>query len=77
MDEELYNCQHCGTPTKGKVIGMVGKKVVKEMCQGCKDYIGSPAAQQEGATMNNRIEMEQKYKSEQIQIGQNDGSRNK
>ncbi|HUX47302.1 MAG TPA: hypothetical protein VMV58_04750 [Desulfosporosinus sp.] len=61
--EELYNCQHCGTPTKGKVIGMIGKKVIKEMCQACKDYIGSPAAQQEGATMNNRFEMERKHKA--------------
>lgn len=66
MENELYNCQHCGTPTRGKVIGMVGKKSVREMCPGCRDYIGSPAAQQEGATMNNRIEMERLYKQKQI-----------
>ena len=64
MSEELYLCPHCGTPTKGKVIGMVGKKVVKEMCKGCEDYIGSPAAQQEGASMENRFEMERKYEAE-------------
>lgn len=63
MSEALYPCPHCGTPTKGKVIGMIGKKVVKEMCKGCEDYIGSPASQQEGATMNNRIEMERKHKA--------------
>ena len=67
MDLELYNCQHCGTPTKGKVIGKVGTKDIKEMCQGCKDYIGSMAAQQEGATMNNRIEMERKCHGRQNQ----------
>ena len=63
MSEELYPCHHCGTPTKGKVIGMVGKKEVREMCKGCEDYIGSPAAQQEGATMKNRFEMEQRLRS--------------
>ncbi|HDY88654.1 MAG TPA: hypothetical protein ENH82_11170 [bacterium] len=57
---ELYNCHHCGTPTKGKVIGFVGKREIREMCQGCEEYIGSPAAQQEGATMGNRIKMERK-----------------
>lgn len=57
----MYPCPYCGTPTEGRVIGMVGKKVAKEMCQGCKDYIGSPAAQQKGATMQNRIEMERQY----------------
>ena len=63
MMGELYPCPHCGTPTKGRVIGMVGKKVTKEMCKDCEKYIGSPAAQQEGATMNNRFEMERKYKA--------------
>lgn len=58
----MYVCPHCGIPTNGKVIGMIGKKVIREMCQGCKDYIGSPAAQQEGATMKNRIKMEQALK---------------
>ena len=58
----MYLCPHCGTPTTGTVIGMVGKKEIKEMCQACEDYIGSPAAQQEGATMDNRIEMEQLLK---------------
>lgn len=53
----MYVCPHCGTPTEGKVIGMMGKKVTREMCQECRDYIGSPAAQQEGATMKNRREM--------------------
>jgi len=62
--EELYNCPHCGTPTKGKVIGAIGTKLIKEMCQGCKDYIGSPAAQQEGATMNNRFEMERRIEEQ-------------
>ena len=69
MSEKLYPCPHCGTPTKGKVIGMIGKKVIKEMCQGCEDYIGSPTAQQEGATMNNRFEMERKYKTKQALEG--------
>ena len=55
---KLYPCPHCGVPTTGSVIGMIGKKVVKSMCQACEDYIGSPAAQQEGATMDNRIRME-------------------
>ena len=54
----LHICPHCGMPTKGKVIGMIGKKVVRKMCQACKDYIGSPAAQQEGAAMKNRRAME-------------------
>lgn len=58
--EELYCCPHCGTPTTGRVIGLMGKKPVKTMCKECEEYIGSPAAQQEGATMNNRIEMERK-----------------
>ncbi len=53
----MYACPHCGTPTNGKVIGMVGKKEIKEMCQGCEDYIGSDAARQEGATMQNRFKM--------------------
>lgn len=59
---KLYNCSHCGTPTKGKVIGMIGKKVIREMCRGCEEYIGSPAAQQQGATMGNRIEMERRFR---------------
>ncbi len=57
-----YACPYCGTPTTGRIIGMKGKKLIRTMCQGCENYIGSPAAQQEGATMQNRIEMEQKYK---------------
>lgn len=59
---ELYPCPHCGTPTTGKVIGLIGKKPVRTMCQECEDYIGSPAAQQEGATMDNRIEMQKAFK---------------
>lgn len=66
---ELYACPHCGTPTKGKVIGLVGKKEVRTMCKGCEDYIGSPAAQQEGATMNNRLVMERKYKQSPLRQG--------
>ena len=60
--KKLYPCPHCGIPMTGKTIGLIGKKPVREMCQACEDYIGSPAAQQEGATMNNRIEMERKFK---------------
>lgn len=60
---DLYPCRHCGTPTKGKVVGMIGKTDVREMCKACENYIGSPAAQQEGATMNSRIKMERKYKA--------------
>ena len=60
---EMYVCPHCGTPTKGKVIGMMGKKVIREMCQECSDYIGSPAANLPGATMKNRREMQKKYKA--------------
>ncbi|MEE9302883.1 MAG: hypothetical protein V3U84_03765 [Thiotrichaceae bacterium] len=74
MSEELYACPHCGTPTKGRVIGMIGKKVVKKMCQGCEDYIGSPAAQQEGATMSNRFEMERKHKAKQRKEADNERS---
>lgn len=61
--ERLYPCPHCGTPTKGRIIGLNGPKPIKTMCKGCEDYIGSPAAQQEGATMNNRLEMERKLKT--------------
>jgi hypothetical protein len=35
---------------------MMGNKYIREMCQGCKDYIGSKAAQRPGATMKNRQE---------------------
>jgi len=59
---DLYACPHCGVPTTGRVIGMVGNKVIREMCQACENYIGSPAAQQEGATMQNRIKMERDWK---------------
>lgn len=69
MSDELYLCPHCGTPTKGRVIGMIEKKIFKEMCKGCEGYIGSPAAQQTGATMNNRLEMERKYIAEQALKG--------
>ncbi len=62
MSKELqYNCPHCGKPMAGTVIGKVGNKISYEMCQACEDYIGSPAAQQKGATMKNRIEMQRKY----------------
>lgn len=54
-----YACPYCGTPTTGQIIGMKGKKLIRTMCQGCENYIGSPAAQQEEATMQNRIKMEQ------------------
>lgn len=64
-----YCCPHCGIPTTGRVIGMIGKKVIREMCQACEDYIGSPAAQQEGATMNNRIEMERLFRDKQTPQG--------
>ena len=59
--QKLYPCPYCGTPTTGQIIGMKNKKLIRTMCQGCKDYIGSPAAHQEGATMQNRIEMEAQY----------------
>jgi len=39
------------------------------MCKACEKYIGSPAAQQEVATMNNRIAMERKYLEEQNKKG--------
>lgn len=58
---ELYCCPHCGKPTTGRVIGMVGIKVVKTMCKACEVYIGSLAAGLPGATMKNRIEMQAKY----------------
>lgn len=53
-----YCCPHCGTPMTGRTIGMMRKKKIRKMCQACEDYIGSPAAQQDGATMNNRRAME-------------------
>lgn len=57
-----YCCHHCGKPTTGGEIMMPGETEPThlEMCQACWDYIGSPAANQEGATMKNRIEMERK-----------------
>ena len=55
---KLYNCPHCGTPTTGRVIGLIGKKPIRTMCDKCEKYIGSPAAQLPGATMKNRREME-------------------
>lgn len=58
----MYPCPHCGVPTNGRVIGLVGKKEIREMCQACEDYIGSPAANLPGATMKNRIKMEQALK---------------
>lgn len=57
----MYACPYCGTPTEGQVIGMQGKKLLRTMCAGCEAYIGSPAAQQEGAMMQNRIHMERQY----------------
>ncbi len=59
---ESYACPHCGTPTTGNCIGYAGKYRVMEMCAKCEAYIGSEAAQQEGATMKNRFEMERKLK---------------
>ncbi len=61
--KESYACQHCGKPTTGRCIGYQGKKRVMEMCKGCEAYIGSEAAQQEGATMKNRFEMERRIKN--------------
>lgn len=56
-------CNHCGTPTKGAFYCRdMDRDIRLEMCQACWDYIGSNAARQEGATMNNRIEMERKYR---------------
>lgn len=60
--KEMYACPYCGVPTTGRIIGKKGKKMLYTMCKSCEDYIGSPAAQQEGATMQNRIEMEKKFK---------------
>lgn len=54
----MHICHHCGTPTEGALM-KEGHRI--KMCQGCWDYIGSPAANQEGATMKNRIQMERKY----------------
>ena len=55
----LHICHHCGTPTIGAFYTKdLGKTIRIKMCQDCWDYIGSPASQQEGATMKNRIEME-------------------
>ena len=56
-----YACHHCGTPTNGRPIGSMNGKAIMQMCQGCEDYIGSPAARQEGATMKNRIKMERNF----------------
>lgn len=59
----LHICPHCGKPTEGAFyIRDLGKDIRLDMCQECWDYIGSPAAQQEGATMKNRIKMEQALK---------------
>lgn len=59
----FHACHHCGTPTTGALVLMPGETepTRMEMCQKCWDYIGSPAAGQEGATMKNRIKMERKY----------------
>jgi len=64
---KLHNCPHCGKPTIGAFYikdthyFYDEEKIVRlEMCRECWDYIGSPAAQQEGATMKNRIEMEKR-----------------
>ncbi len=56
-------CHHCGKPTEGALVLMPGETTPTrmEMCHACWDYIGSPAANQDGATMKNRIEMERKY----------------
>lgn len=59
--KEYYACPHCGKPTTGRIIGMAGKKLIRTMCDECDAYIGSPAAMQEGATMQNRIEMQKQY----------------
>ena len=60
---DMHICPHCGKPTIGAFyIEDLGKVIRLKMCQECWDYIGSPAAQQEGATMNNRIQMEQALK---------------
>lgn len=60
----LHICNHCEKPTVGALVLMPGeiKPTRMKMCQECWDYIGSPAAQQEGATMKNRVEMERQYK---------------
>lgn len=55
----MYSCPYCRTPTDGAL--MKDNVHRYKMCQGCLDYIGSPAAQQEGATMQNRIKMERQY----------------
>jgi len=60
----MHCCHHCGIPTDGGQVLMPGEVVPTrlKMCQECWDYIGSPAAQQEGATMKNRIKMERLLK---------------
>lgn len=59
----MHICHHCGKPTIGAFyIKDSGKVIRLKMCQECWDYIGSSAAQQEGATMKNRIQMEQALK---------------
>ncbi len=60
----VHICHHCGKPTEGALVLMPGetKPTRMEMCQACWDYVGSPAAQQEGATMKNRIAMERKQR---------------
>jgi len=51
----MHICNHYGTPTIGAFYCKdLGKTIRLQMCQECRDYIGSPAAQQEGATMMNR-----------------------
>lgn len=64
VNKKLHNCPHCGKPTEGAFyIKDLGKTIRLDMCQECWDYIGSPAAQQEGATMRNRVEMELKFEA--------------
>lgn len=62
-----YCCPKCGTPTDGAEVLMPGETVPTkiEMCQMCWDYIGSPAANLPGATMKNRIQMEQIIKKQE------------
>ena len=62
----MHICHHCGKPTDGVLVMMPGETIATriKMCQECWDYIGSSAAQQEGATMKNRIEMEQALEAE-------------
>lgn len=61
-----HSCHHCGKPTEGGKVLMPGetKPTRLGMCRACWDYIGSPAANKDGATMKNRIEMEEKVNND-------------